>query len=614
MTELEQLIHNGVRVLEIEHKNLHLIIDDEKVKLTPKQEQMAIAWVKKLSTDYVDDPLFRKNFFEDFTEVLDESSLTDDDIDFSPVIDYVEKERQRKANMSKEEKKAAREKRKEKREELKEKYGYAILNGERVEIANWTAEPSSIFMGRGEHPLRGKWKEGPREEDIILNLSPDAPRPEGNWKEIVWEPGCIWVAKWEDKLSGKMKYVWLSDSAPIKQDREIQKFNHAKRVGNHLTEIRKRIKEGLESKDKQIRKIATACYLIDRLNLRVGDEKDDASEADTVGATTLRPEHITINGEEVHFNFLGKDCVEWNKSAVLAPKVIEILQELMAEAEERDANKPQIFNGIGSKHVNAFLGEILENLTAKDFRTYHATHATKSFLDEADVDSEDPEYTKKEIATMANREAAIICNHVKQVSKAWPNRVQRFRERKERAQERIRKAKEYKAERMERLAEVKQQLKERRELKKQRLAVLKEKKAELGKLSRELDKSSNEEEQKKLENEIKKMKKQVKRAKKKVETARKRVKTGKKYVKKAKKSIGRAKERLYKANEYYNKVLSQEKVAKKTKTWNLGTSLKSYIDPRVYYEWGQEVDYDWKNYYPKKLCEKFSWVERDDED
>ena len=40
--------------------------------------------------------------------------------------------------------------------------------------------------------------------------------------------------------------------------------------------------------------VATACYLIDALCLRVGDEKDP-DEADTVGATTLRPEHITLH-------------------------------------------------------------------------------------------------------------------------------------------------------------------------------------------------------------------------------------------------------------------------------------------------------------------------------
>jgi DNA topoisomerase-1 len=50
-----------------------------------------------------------------------------------------------------------------------------------------------------------------------------------------------------------------------------------------------------------------------------------------------------------------------------------------------------------------------------------------------------------------------------------------------------------------------------------------------------------------------------------------------------------------------------------TRDYNLGTSLKSYIDPRIYYEWGKKVEYDWKNYYSKTLQKKFSWVDRKEE-
>jgi DNA topoisomerase-1 len=51
------------------------------------------------------------------------------------------------------------------------------------------------------------------------------------------------------------------------------------------------------------------------------------------------------------------------------------------------------------------------------------------------------------------------------------------------------------------------------------------------------------------------------------------------------------------------------KTQKETSDYNLGTSLKSYIDPRIYFEWGRQVNYDWKRYYQKALQKKFSWVE-----
>lgn len=42
------------------------------------------------------------------------------------------------------------------------------------------------------------------------------------------------------------------------------------------------------------KQLGTAAYLIDRLALRVGNEKDEDT-ADTVGCCSLRAEHITIN-------------------------------------------------------------------------------------------------------------------------------------------------------------------------------------------------------------------------------------------------------------------------------------------------------------------------------
>ncbi len=69
------------------------------------------------------------------------------------------------------------------------------------------------------------------EGDIVLNLPPDVPVPAGNWKGVVWEPEKMYVAKWEDKLTGKIKYVWFSDTAFLKQNREKEKFQKAENFG-----------------------------------------------------------------------------------------------------------------------------------------------------------------------------------------------------------------------------------------------------------------------------------------------------------------------------------------------------------------------------------------------
>ncbi len=50
-------------------------------------------------------------------------------------------------------------------------------------------------------------------------------------------------------------------------------------------------------------------------------------------------------------------------------------------------------------------------------------------------------------------------------------------------------------------------------------------------------------------------------------------------------------------------------LAKRTRDYNMGTSLKNYIDPSVYKTWGDHVGYDWKRLYTKALQRKFAWVE-----
>jgi DNA topoisomerase-1 len=49
---------------------------------------------------------------------------------------------------------------------------------------------------------------------------------------------------------------------------------------------------------------------------------------------------------------------------------------------------------------------------------------------------------------------------------------------------------------------------------------------------------------------------------------------------------------------------------RETKEWNLGTSLRSYIDPRVYARWAAKVGFNLEKLYPKTLRKKYSWALR----
>jgi len=317
--------------------------------------------------------------------------------------------------------------------------------------------------------------------------------------------------------------------------------------------------------------IATACYLIDVLGLRVGDEKDP-DEADTVGATTLRPEHVRLQSDGVAaFRFLGKDSVEWDKKVELPEPVYRNLEQLIANARPRGngnrdrghpgRNRPQIFPAIGSQEVNAFLSGLLPGLTAKVFRTHHATQLVRSNLADASVQPTDPEHEKWQAASMANLEAARFCNHTKTSRVDWDARRERHQQRKQRAAERVQRY--------------------RTQVRQYREAL-----TSLRKESREKVAAARTPKQR-----------QKKRA------------TYRRRVERAEGRIAAAQGRLGRAQLALGKLRARWSVATKKKDWNLNTSLKSYIDPRVLYRWGRRVDYDvLERYYPKAMRRKFSWV------
>ena len=445
--------------------------------------------------------------------------------------------------MTKEEKKALAVKRKELREQLKENFGKAIMDGEEVEVGNYMAEPPGIFIGRGEHPLRGKWKPPVSPKDVTLNLGKEAKIPEGGWGKIVHDKESMWLAGWTDFLTQKRKYVWLADTAGLKQDRDKAKYEKAVHLSKEIEKIKDRIVKDMKSKDPKINKISTACYLIYRTAMRVGDEKDP-EEADTVGATTLRKEHINITPNAIEFDFLGKDCVRWQET-VPAEGHDKQFHENLKQIIQNKKPKDEIFDGITSRHVNVYYSSIVPGLTAKVFRTYLATNVVKDYLKKHDNLKGKTANEKLYHAKLANLEAAIMCNHKRTIPKTFEQ-------------------------------------------------ILEKKRDTLKKIEKDQPWKKTEETLKKATIKETKTDAQTK-------TKEKRIKTLNEQIKKQKK----------KQKERQEKLKLQIDLSGKTKDYNLGTSLRNYIDPRVVKAWTDGVGAEWEKLYTAALQKKFLWVQNE---
>lgn len=540
------LQHNGILFPPAyEAHGIKIKIKGESVDLDLNQEEMIYQWAKKKDTPYAQDKVFQKNFTEDFAKTLAPKfkNISYQDIDFSHAYKIVDKEKDLREMMTKEEKKALAIKRKELREKLVQKYGKAIMDGKEVDVANYMAEPPGIFIGRGDHPLRGKWKPRVTAKDVTLNLGKEAKIPEGNWGKIVHDNDSMWLAGWTDYLTEKRKYVWLADTAGLKQDRDKAKYEKAVKLSKEIEKIKDRMVKDMKNKDPKISRIATVCYLIYRTAMRVGDEKDP-DEADTVGATTLRKEHINITDNTIEFDFLGKDSVRWQET-VKAEGNDKQFQENLKKIIQNKKPKDQIFEDITSRHVNAYYSSIVNGLTAKVFRTYLATTMVKNYLKEHDSMKGKTPNEKLYHAKLANLEAAIMCNHKRTIPKTFEETLENKRE----TLKNINKEQPWK----------------------KTLDALK--KAESSEDKTDAQKKNKAKKIKTLNEQIKKQKEKHK--------------------------------------DRTEKLQLQIDLSEKTKDYNLGTSLRNYIDPRIFKAWTDEVGVEWEKLYTAALQKKFLWVQNE---
>jgi len=374
---MRQLIHYGVYIPNYQPVGLILKYKNTRMQLDSEAEQMALAFAKKFGTDNMNDPVFVSNFLEDFAKKLGiKTACRVEDFDWGEFTAYLEREKRRRDSLSREEKKKLAEERKKAREALKERYGYATVDGSKIVLQNWIVEPPCIFTSKGKNPMRGRWKRAVARNEITLNLSE---RPEGleeGWKEIVWKSECMWIASWRNPLNGRMKYVWFSPNSKIRQNREMEKWNKALELKSKIKDIEQKIRENLGSKDENRRKLATVVYLIKESGMRVGDERI-AGEMGTVGCTTLKDQNLQIDGNKVILDFVGKDYVQWHREIVLPQKVISNLKEFKEKAVEGI-----IFDGVNSQKVAKFLQEVVPGASAKTFRTMIAGETLKKAMEE----------------------------------------------------------------------------------------------------------------------------------------------------------------------------------------------------------------------------------------
>ena len=174
---------------------------------------------------------------------------------------------------------------------------------------------------------------------------------------------------------GRKQYIY---NDTFLEKRDENKFTNLILFSKKIEMIRNNINAKLRNNDNVHSKdkiIALVLYIVEHCNFRIGNEFY-ANKYKTYGTTTLQNKHLTLNGNKLHFKFVGKKGVV-NECWIDNRHVVELMSKLMKDSKdyifEYDDmdNKRQL---ITANDVNEYLKTYDENLTVKMYRTWKANY------------------------------------------------------------------------------------------------------------------------------------------------------------------------------------------------------------------------------------------------
>jgi len=618
----EKMEHAGVSFPEpYQPHRVKMKYDGKPIDLTPVEEEAA-TFFAAMDPDgmHLGNPktgkIFIKNFFADFKSTLGRGHVIKifKKCDFEPIRKHLEEQKIIRKAISDHERKAN----KDDRNKAMFKFGYAHVDGHIEKVGNYNMEPPGAFRGRGEHPKMGKLKSRVAPEQVSLNLSECAAVPRCNvpghaWEDVRHDPRGQWLATWKENINNQSKYMQLAAQSSFKGKSDRFKYNKAAKLCKNIVKIRKSYKTDLKSKDKEMKQLATATWVIDRLALRVGGEKDTDEEADTVGCCSLRVEHLHFDpnqeggdSKEIELEFLGKDsmlfkqtvdfgAIMYNENSGMGDKVYANLKSFCSKKKTTE----NIFDSINPTMLNNHLKQFMDGLSAKVFRTYNASRTLQEELRK--TESSNSSWSRMAAAEKvveynnANREVAILCNHQRSVSKAQETQ----------------------------LTNIEGKL---IQLKKQK-SVLKKMLSYLNK-GKDTDKvPMKKQDEKKLAEEAVKGVERAKMMKNKAKTNEEKIKATEadEKAKERKREVAAIK---FKQAHLWEKVPTTDQVAKKIQNWSakiakmemdlkhkddnkevsLGTSKINYMDPRITVAWCKRNEVPIEKVFSKTLRDKFNWA------
>ena len=155
--------------------------------------------------------------------------------------------------------------------------------------------------------------------------------------------------------------------------RNHTKYNHMIQFGKVLPSIRLQVEKDLALKGLPVEKVlALAVSLMELTNIRVGNDSYEKLYG-SFGLTTLKDNHVSIEGNNITFSFKGKKGVhhDLNLKNKRIAKIVKACREIpgkeLFQYYSSEGEKKSIDSGMVNDYIKKISGG---DFTAKDIRTW----------------------------------------------------------------------------------------------------------------------------------------------------------------------------------------------------------------------------------------------------
>lgn len=198
---------------------------------------------------------------------------------------------------------------------------------------------------------------------------------------------AVWVAKFPVILpNGKQSYKLAYTRNFMKKSQSLKYKKIAKIKEKDITSLEEKTDKLLKSKNQVIADASCVIAIILKTGLRVGSKDSDSEDSTgNLGVRTLRKENISIKGDKITLNFIGKSYQE-NVAVFNSQSIASYLKMKLVSLKDMD----NIFS-CSYGQVNALMEQINpKGINPKDLRTYKATEFAKKLLQSKELGAPPP--------------------------------------------------------------------------------------------------------------------------------------------------------------------------------------------------------------------------------